>query len=288
MLRHCVCCFCLRPPSPFRLRKQCAGGYLGVNLAARHPEAIRGLILLNATPFWSQRPPAGQENLLWRTLNVDAALPVKHVSVCVCCSCAFGRCVCVGGVQGWRVLHQCIWPLPFDTMGCCVLVWYALLCAGPHFCAHCPPLFCAPAAVSPATPSLHTRQGFKTAIEQLWWNRIRTPETIRSLLQLVYARPSAVCLGCSTASTGLCFFAQSVGSSWYHRTINASIIHQANTTPWDDDCTPCRARPSATPQQKTCAALQQKACICPGQCCSDVVLFCAVVLLRLLRHTHTG
>jgi hypothetical protein len=35
-------------------------------------------------------------------------------------------------------------------------------------------------------------QGFKTAIEQLWWNRIRTPDTIRSLLQLVYARPSAV------------------------------------------------------------------------------------------------
>lgn len=29
-------------------------------------------------------------------------------------------------------------------------------------------------------------------MEQIWWNRIRTPETIRSLLQLVYARPSAV------------------------------------------------------------------------------------------------
>lgn len=97
---------------PVYLAGNSLGGYLGVNLAARHPEAVRGLILLNATPFWSQRPPAGQENLLWRTINVDAALPVKH--------------------------------------------------------------------------------GFKTAIEQLWWNRIRTPETIRSLLQLVYARPSAV------------------------------------------------------------------------------------------------
>lgn len=41
-------------------------------------------------------------------------------------------------------------------------------------------------------PLTTTKQGFKTAIEQIWWNRIRTPETIRSLLQLVYARPSAV------------------------------------------------------------------------------------------------
>jgi hypothetical protein len=59
----------------------CPGGYLGVNLAAKHPEVIKGLILLNATPFWSQRPPAGQESLLWQVLNVDSALPVKHVSV---------------------------------------------------------------------------------------------------------------------------------------------------------------------------------------------------------------
>lgn len=52
-----------------------------MNLAAKHPEVIKGLILLNATPFWSQRPPAGQESLLWQVLNVDSALPVKHVSV---------------------------------------------------------------------------------------------------------------------------------------------------------------------------------------------------------------
>lgn len=51
-----------------------------MNLAAKHPEAIKGLILLNATPFWSQRPPEGQETLLWQLLNIDAALPVKHVS----------------------------------------------------------------------------------------------------------------------------------------------------------------------------------------------------------------
>lgn len=97
---------------PVYLAGNSLGGYLGVNLAAKHPEAIKGLVLLNATPFWSQRPPVGQDTLLWQLFNVDASLPVKH--------------------------------------------------------------------------------GFKTAIEQIWWNRIRTPETIRSLLQLVYARPSAV------------------------------------------------------------------------------------------------
>lgn len=51
-----------------------------MNLAAKHPEAIKGLVLLNATPFWSQRPPVGQDTLLWQLLNVDASLPVKHVS----------------------------------------------------------------------------------------------------------------------------------------------------------------------------------------------------------------
>jgi hypothetical protein len=32
----------------------------------------------------------------------------------------------------------------------------------------------------------------KTTIERYWWDRIRNPETIRSLLQLVYARPSTI------------------------------------------------------------------------------------------------
>lgn len=89
------------------------------------------------------------------------------------------------GVLWWRV----VW--------CCVVA-----VSQTSFCAHCSSPFCAPAAVSPAhvpCTHTHTQQGFKTAIEQLWWNRIRTPETIRSLLQLVYARPSAVRLGCSTA-----------------------------------------------------------------------------------------
>jgi hypothetical protein len=78
----------LRPPPPLQdkvgepvyLAGNSLGGYLGVNLAARHPEAIKGLVLLNATPFWSQRPPVGQDTLLWQVLNVDAALPVTHVS----------------------------------------------------------------------------------------------------------------------------------------------------------------------------------------------------------------
>jgi hypothetical protein len=32
----------------------------------------------------------------------------------------------------------------------------------------------------------------KSTIERYWWDRIRNPETIRSLLQLVYARPSTI------------------------------------------------------------------------------------------------
>eukprot|EP00879_Flechtneria_rotunda_P018963 GHRR01019907.1.p1 GENE.GHRR01019907.1~~GHRR01019907.1.p1 ORF type:complete len:440 (+),score=157.56 GHRR01019907.1:356-1675(+) len=89
------------------------GGFLAVNLAARHPEAVRGLVLLNATPFWSSRPPPGQEGLLWKLLQAD------------------------GGTL----------PVP---------------------------------------------QAIKGTIERVWWDRIRQPESIRSLLQLVYANPAAV------------------------------------------------------------------------------------------------
>lgn len=85
--RVCYCVPVAAPPplqdkvgEPVYLAGNSLGGYLGVNLAARHPEAIKGLVLLNATPFWSQRPPVGQETLLWQVLNVDAALPVTHVS----------------------------------------------------------------------------------------------------------------------------------------------------------------------------------------------------------------
>ncbi|KAF8068342.1 hypothetical protein HT031_002031 [Scenedesmus sp. PABB004] len=87
------------------------GGFLAVNLAARHPEAVKGVVLLNSTPFWSSRPPLGREGPIWRLL---------------------------------------------------------------------------PCGVLPVPQSL------KSLIERLWWNRIRNPSTIRSLLQLVYARPSTI------------------------------------------------------------------------------------------------
>lgn len=51
-----------------------------MNLAARHPDAVKGLVLLNATPFWSQRPPSGKEGLLWRLLPA-ATVPVPQVCV---------------------------------------------------------------------------------------------------------------------------------------------------------------------------------------------------------------
>lgn len=65
-------------PSPLNHPSIYIGGYLGANLAARHPEAVKGLILLNATPFWSTRPPAGREGL-WKLLPVDGTLPVPQV-----------------------------------------------------------------------------------------------------------------------------------------------------------------------------------------------------------------
>eukprot|EP00775_Hariotina_reticulata_P005832 gene5832-6073_t len=88
------------------------GGYLATNLAARNPDVVRGLVLLNATPFWSQRPPPGRESWLWKLLQVDGTVPVP-VSL-------------------------------------------------------------------------------KRVIERFWWDQLRQPDTIRSLLQLVYARPSAI------------------------------------------------------------------------------------------------
>jgi pimeloyl-ACP methyl ester carboxylesterase len=57
-----------------------AGGFLACNLAARHPDAVKGLVLLNATPFWSSRPPTGQEGLLWRLM--PSTVPVPKVCVC--------------------------------------------------------------------------------------------------------------------------------------------------------------------------------------------------------------
>lgn len=58
---------------------------------------------------------------------------------------------------------------------------------GPTPLAHHPTAL----ATSFPLPLAHL-QPFKNIIERLWWNRIRQPDTIRSLLQLVYARPSAI------------------------------------------------------------------------------------------------
>ncbi|GIL98314.1 hypothetical protein Vretimale_3708 [Volvox reticuliferus] len=59
------------------------GGYLAVMLAARRPDLVRGLVLLNATPFWAFRPPSGSaaaRGLLWSALNWagDGSVPVPE------------------------------------------------------------------------------------------------------------------------------------------------------------------------------------------------------------------
>ncbi|KAG2445634.1 hypothetical protein HXX76_000244 [Chlamydomonas incerta] len=59
------------------------GGYLAVMLAARRPDLVKGLTLLNATPFWAFRPPresAQARSWLWRALDraVDGSVPVPN------------------------------------------------------------------------------------------------------------------------------------------------------------------------------------------------------------------
>jgi hypothetical protein len=55
------------------------GGFLGANLAANHPDAVKGLILLNAAPFWSFRPPGEDAKGIWKLLQSDGTLPVPEV-----------------------------------------------------------------------------------------------------------------------------------------------------------------------------------------------------------------
>lgn len=87
------------------------GGYLAVSLAANHPELAKGIVLLNATPFWSFKPPAQQAQGLWQLLPTDGSVPVS--------------------------------------------------------------------------------QTIKAPIERLWWDNLRSPATIRSMLQLVYSHKQA-------------------------------------------------------------------------------------------------
>jgi pimeloyl-ACP methyl ester carboxylesterase len=56
-----------------------AGGFLAANLAAHHPDAVRGVVLLNAAPFTSPYIP-GRDLLLWRLLAAaaDDSLPAPR------------------------------------------------------------------------------------------------------------------------------------------------------------------------------------------------------------------
>ena len=57
------------------------GGLLAVYLTAMHPELVRGLVLLNATPFWSIRPPlSAPKQGVWGLLPPGfGSLPVPQV-----------------------------------------------------------------------------------------------------------------------------------------------------------------------------------------------------------------
>jgi len=90
------------------------GGLLAVQLGALHPDLVRGLVLLNATPFWSFRP-ALQE------------------------------------------ARQGIWGL-----------------------------------MPPGFGSVPVPPGLKGFIGRYWWNTLRQPNTVRSMLQLVYSNSNSV------------------------------------------------------------------------------------------------
>ncbi|GBF98208.1 hypothetical protein Rsub_10708 [Raphidocelis subcapitata] len=53
------------------------GGYLAVNLAAGHPGLVKGLVLLNATPFWSFRADSGRRGL-FEAAGLDGTVPVPR------------------------------------------------------------------------------------------------------------------------------------------------------------------------------------------------------------------
>ncbi|KXZ47460.1 hypothetical protein GPECTOR_35g898 [Gonium pectorale] len=61
------------------------GGYLAVNLAARRPDLVKGLVLLNATPFWAFRRPRGPDGArgppVWAALDraIDGSVPVPEL-----------------------------------------------------------------------------------------------------------------------------------------------------------------------------------------------------------------
>lgn len=67
------------PSRPIVVAGNSLGGYLAAQMAARHPSLVKGLILLNATPFWSFLPPIedshGSPTQRGRRLGVWSFLP---------------------------------------------------------------------------------------------------------------------------------------------------------------------------------------------------------------------
>jgi len=88
------------------------GGYVATNLAATYGGSVRGLVLINSTPFWSFKPPASRPQGVWGLLGLDGTVPVP--------------------------------------------------------------------------------QGLRRTIEVLWWDRLRSRDTVASMLGLVYAHKPAV------------------------------------------------------------------------------------------------
>ncbi|CAN0422405.1 unnamed protein product, partial [Hapterophycus canaliculatus] len=55
------------------------GGFIAANLAANHPRAVRGLALMNATPFWAFRKPIAR-NAAGRMEKIADDTPPADVS----------------------------------------------------------------------------------------------------------------------------------------------------------------------------------------------------------------
>jgi pimeloyl-ACP methyl ester carboxylesterase len=56
------------------------GGYVGTYFAATNPGLVKGLALLNATPFWAFMPNARRYPLLSRFVPWAGLLPVPVVA----------------------------------------------------------------------------------------------------------------------------------------------------------------------------------------------------------------
>ncbi len=62
------------------------GGLLAVQIAALHPESVQGLVLLNATPFWSFRPSLSSSQGVWGLAPSGfGSIPVPKVRVITAC-----------------------------------------------------------------------------------------------------------------------------------------------------------------------------------------------------------